>query len=149
MILHTKHFGEIEIDEQKIIYFKDGLLGFESIKQYAIITNPDKEVPFHWLQAIEDPSLAFVITNPFLFKEDYAFDIPQKVIDQLHIQNEEDVMIFVIAVVPEDIQKMTVNLRGPLVVNVSEKRGKQMVLDAQEYSIKYRIFQETTEESIG
>ncbi|WZL73738.1 flagellar assembly protein FliW [Clostridiaceae bacterium 35-E11] len=149
MLLNTKHFGEIQIDENKILTFQEGLLGFEHIKQYTIIMNPDEEIPFHWLQAIDEPDLAFVITNPFLFKEDYAFDIPDKVIDQLQIEKQEDVMIFVIAVVPEELQKMTVNLRGPLVINVPAKKGKQMVLDGGGYSLKHKIFQEATEENIG
>jgi flagellar assembly factor FliW len=145
VILNTKHFGEIEIDESQIITFEDGLLGFEHIKRYILIQNPDKEVPFHWLQAVDDPELAFVVTIPFLFKEDYEFDIPDKVIKQLGIEKHEDVVIYSIAVVPEDIKEMTINLQGPLIIHGKNKKGKQIVLDNNAYSLKYRIFKETAE----
>ncbi len=145
MILNTRHFGKIEIDSEQILTFEDGLLGFESIRRYILIQNPDKEIPFHWLQAVDDPDLAFVVTIPFLFKEDYAFDIPDKVIKQLEIKNQEDVVVYSIAVVPEDIKKMTINLQGPLIINGKNKKGKQIVLDDNTYSLKYRIFQETAQ----
>jgi len=145
MILNTRHFGKIEIDPEQILTFEEGLLGFESIRRYVLIPNPDKEVPFHWLQAVDDPDLAFVVTIPFLFKEDYEFDIPDKVIKQLEIEKQEDVVVYSIAVVPEDIRKMTINLQGPLIINGKNKKGKQIVLDDNTYSLKYRIFQETAQ----
>ena len=149
MLLNTKHFGEIEIDEDKTITFQDGLLGFEGIKQYTIILNTDKDIPFHWLQAVDEPSLAFVITNPFQFKEEYAFDIQDKVIEQLEIQEQEDVAIFSIAVVPEKLENITINLRAPLVINVEKRKGRQLVLDGDGYSLKHFLFQPSTVSEIG
>lgn len=149
MLLNTKHFGEIKIDEDKTITFQDGLFGFEDIKRYTIILNTDKDVPFHWLQAVEEPSLAFVITSPFQFKEDYAFDIHDNVAEQLEIQEKEDVAVFSIAVVPEKIEKLTINLRAPLVINVRKRKGKQLVLDGDEYSLKHYIFQSAASSEIG
>ena len=141
MILKTKHFGEIEVEEDKVILFLDGILGFEEVKKYTIIQNPNPEVPFHWLQSIDNPGLAFVITNPFLFKTDYAFDIPDKVLAHLGIVGKEDVAVFSIAVVPEELEKMTINLRGPIIINIEKQKGKQLVLDGEGYELKYHIFQ--------
>ena len=149
MLLKTKHFGEIEINEESIITFDDGLLGFENIKQYTIILNPEKEIPFHWLQSVDDPNLAFVIANPFQFKQDYTFDIPDKVVDQLDIKEKEDVAVFSIAVVPEDLEKMTINLKGPIILNTNRQKGKQIVLDSEDFTHKYHIFQPTVAEQIG
>jgi len=149
MLLNTKHFGEIEIDEDKAITFQEGLHGFEDIKKYIIILNTDKDIPFHWLQAVEEPDLAFVITNPFQFKEDYVFDIQDKVIEQLEIQDKEDVAIFSIAVVPEKLENLTINLRAPLIINVEKRKGRQFVLDGDEYSLKHYIFQSAATSEIG
>lgn len=149
MIINTKQFGEMEIDEDKIITFEEGMLGFEDIKKYTVILNQDKDVPFNWLQAIDDSDLAFVITNPFLFKEDYEFDISDKVINELGIKKEEDVIIFSIAVVPKNLKKITINLRGPLIINIKNKKGKQIVLDQEKYKLKYYIFEETVKTNIG
>ncbi len=65
MKLNTKNFGKIEIKEEDIIYFPDGILGFEEEKQFVIINNEDEQNPFHWLQSVQNPELAFVIINPF------------------------------------------------------------------------------------
>lgn len=140
MILNTKHFGEIEIKDDRIITFEEGLLGFEDIKRYTIILNPEDNIPFHWLQSVDEPNLAFVITNPFLFKEDYSFDIPDKVVDQLEIKDKEDVAVFSIAVVPENMEEMTINLRGPIIINSEQQKGKQIVLEGAEIPLKYHIF---------
>ena len=143
MILDTKHFGKIEIDESQIITFEKGLLGFESIKRYIFIRNENEDIPFHWLQAVDKPEPAFVITIPFLFKENYEFDIPKKIIEQLEIEKKDDIVVYSIAVVPDDIQKTTINLQGPLIINTNNKKGKQIILDREDYGLKYCIFKET------
>ncbi len=142
MKLNTRHFGEIEINENEIIYFPYGLLAFENVKKYILINNPDPSIPFQWLQSVDEPELAFVVTNPFLFVQDYEFDIPEKVINKLEIEKQEDIMIYSIAVVPEDIKDITINLRGPIILNVLIKRGMQIVLDNDEYSLKHKIFED-------
>ena len=69
MKLKTKHFGEIEIDESKIIHFPTGIIAFEEQKRFFIIDNPDENIPFSWLQSVDDPDLAFVIINPFYLEK--------------------------------------------------------------------------------
>lgn len=142
MKLKTKHFGEITIDEEKIITFKNGLYGFEDKNRFTIIENNDKENPFQWLQSIEDPDLAFVIINPFIFKSDYDFDIPDSTVDKLEIENPKDLLIYTIAVVPEDIKNVTVNLSGPIIINSKNKLGKQIIIEDKRYTTKYYIFKE-------
>ncbi|QIB27509.1 flagellar assembly protein FliW [Caloranaerobacter azorensis] len=142
MLLNTKHFGQIEIDEDSIITFPDGLLAFEEQKRFVIIDNPDEEIPFKWLQSIDNPDLAFVIINPFLFKRDYEFDIPQSVVDRLAIEREKDVLVYSIVVVPEDITKMTANLVGPIIINLKNRLAKQIILEDKRYTTKHLILEE-------
>lgn len=141
MKIITKHFGEIEIDHEKIINFIDGIPGFDDQKRFIIIDNPDETVPFKWLQSIDEPELAFVIINPFVFKEDYEFDLPKHVIDKLKIKEEKDVLVYSIVVIPEDITQMTANLLGPLIINTNEMLGKQIVLDDNRYTTKHYILE--------
>lgn len=143
MRLKTRHFGEIEIQEDDIIHFPHGLLAFDDIKKYVIIPNPDPQVPFQWLQSVDNTDLAFVITSPFLFLKNYEFDLPDKVIKTLEIGKPEDIMIYSIAVVPENLKEMTINLRGPIIINLTNKRAKQIILDNEKYSLKHKIFQDT------
>jgi len=144
MKLNTRHFGEIEINDTEIITFPNGLLAFEDHKRFIIIENPDKEVPFHWLQSIDDGDIAFVVINPFIFKKDYEFDIPQAVTDKLAIKEEKDVAVYTIVVVPEDVSKMTANLSGPIIINTIKKLGKQIILDDKRYTTKHLILEEST-----
>jgi flagellar assembly factor FliW len=140
MKLDTKHFGEIEIDEEKIISFPEGIPGFEDQKRFVIINNNDSENPFDWLQAVDKGSLSFVIINPFLVKPDYDFALSKSVEEKLKIENEKDVAVYTIAVIPEDIKKITINLSGPVIINAKEKLGKQIILNDERYSTKYYIF---------
>lgn len=138
--LNTRNFGEIEIDESSIINFPNGIPGFEKEKRYIIINNPDKENPFQWLQSVDNQDLAFVVINPFFVKVDYDIRLPESAIEALKIKDEGDVALYTIVVIPENIEEMTTNLSGPIVVNVKEKLGKQIVLDDGRYSTKYYIF---------
>lgn len=142
MILNTRHFGEIEIDENNIIDFPNGILAFEDIKKYIVINNPNDDIPFQWLQSVDNPDLAFVIANPYLFVKEYEFDIPEKVINKLKIENPKDIMIYSIAVVPEELKDMTINLKAPIVININKKLGKQIVLENDKFQLKYKIFKE-------
>lgn len=149
--LNTTNFGEIEIDKEKIFSFPDGLLGFEEDREFVIINNEDPEIPFQWLQSLRNPDLAFVIINPFLVYPNYDIRISKAVRDKLKIEDEKDVAIYSIVVVPEDMEKMTANLLGPIILNIDKKLGKQVILDDDRYSTKHYIFQHqnNTEDGSG
>jgi flagellar assembly factor FliW len=145
MKLNTKNFGEIEIHEQNIIHFPEGILGFEDERQFVIINNEDEQNPFHWLQSIQNPELAFVIINPFFVYPNYDIVIPKSVQEKLKIRTEKDVAVYSIVVVPENVEKMTTNLLGPIIINVNEKLGKQVILDDDRYTTKHYIFQQNSQ----
>lgn len=140
MKLNTKHFGEIEINEENIIFFEEGIPAFEYAKKYIMIENPNSELPFNWLQGVDEPDLVFVIVDPFLFKKDYDFDIPQRAIDDLSIESAEDLYICCIVTVPQDVANTTMNLEAPIIVNNKNNRAKQVVLENDGYKVKYKIF---------
>lgn len=146
MKLNTKNFGEIEIDNQKIIHFPEGIPGFEDERQFVIINTEDEENPFGWLQSVTNPDLAFVIINPFFAYPNYDIIIPETAQKKLKINDEKDVVVFSIVVVPEDMEKMTANLLGPIIININEKLGKQVILDDDRYSTKHYIFQQNVED---
>ncbi|MBS4535783.1 flagellar assembly protein FliW [Clostridium sp. D2Q-14] len=141
MIISTKRFGEIEINEESIIDFPGGILAFEDQKRFIIIDNGDKNNSFQWFQSLENPELSFVIINPFLFKKDYDINIPDSVVNKLKINSPKDIAIYTIVVVPEDIKNTTANLSGPIIINCKERLGKQIILDDKRYTTKYPLFQ--------
>ncbi|HHV47142.1 MAG TPA: flagellar assembly protein FliW [Tissierellia bacterium] len=142
MKLLTKHFGELDIDEDKIITFPEGLPGFEQEREFIIINNEDDENPFQWMQSVSNPDLAFVIINPFHVFPDYEIDIPENVQKKLMINDEREVAIYSIVVVPKDLYNMTVNLLGPIIININKRIGKQVILEDSRYTTKHYIFKQ-------
>ena len=127
MIVETKHFGKIEIKEENIIFFEEGILGFEDIRSYGIINNEDPESPFCWIQAIEKPELAFALVDPFAIKKDYGFDLSDENVSALGIEEPSHVAVYAIVVVPEDISKISMNLKAPIIVNTNNKKAAQII----------------------
>ena len=141
MKIATTRFGEIERGEEEVYTFPDGLLGFRLVKRFVLVDNP-KPGPFLWLQAADVPDLAFVVTDPLLFKQDYIIKVQQIELESIKLANIEDARVLVIVVVPRNVREMTANLQGPLVFNTKENLAKQLVLQGDEYTTKYRVFQD-------
>ena len=144
MKLCTTRFGEIEIDENKVIKFHSGLLGFPDVKRYVLLNhmnNPD--IPFKWLQSADDPDLVFVVIDPLLFSSDYVRDIDEHDLSELKIASPDDLCIVVIVTIPHEMPElMTANLQGPLIVNLRTMEAKQVVLLDERYPLRYPVFQD-------
>jgi len=137
----TSRFGEIEVEDKKIIHFKRGILGFPNYKNYALL-DPNAGSPLKWLQSIDEPKLAFVITEPALFIQDYQIEIHKSELEDLETETLENIIHFVIVTVPSDPSKMTANLKGPLLINMINYQAKQLVLDDPSLELKYRLLAE-------
>jgi flagellar assembly factor FliW len=138
MKIKTKPFGEIEISEKQKISFKNGILGFEDIKNFFLLDG-ENDSPFYWLQALEMPEIAFVIIDPAYIVENYKLDIDQKDLDELSIKNQEDMLIFSIVTIYEKPEDITVNLLGPIIINKTKKLGKQIINQNDDYQIKHPL----------
>ena len=142
MILETRYFGELEINESKIISFDGGIPGFEGVRRFVMIDNEDKNSPFKWLQGVDEPKPAFVIVDPFAVKRDYEIKIDDDTRNELGIGSPDTVAVYSIVVVPEDITKMTMNLQAPLIINTENRKGKQLILDTERYGVRHYIIDE-------
>ncbi|MCX7772882.1 MAG: flagellar assembly protein FliW [Clostridia bacterium] len=142
MQLDTVHFGAITVQESDFIYFPEGIPGFEDSKKFVLIGKDTNETPFFWLQSIDKPELCFVVTDPFLIYNDYTVDINDEDVELLKISNPENVLTIAIVVIPEDIKKTRVNLKAPVLINIDEKLGKQVVQKNETLPIRYYLYQE-------
>lgn len=142
MIITTEHLGNIEYSEQDIINFAHGIPGFENEKKFIIIPAEDIEFPFSYLQSVQSSDLAFIVTDPFLFVEKYDFELSNADAEALKIESEEklaNISVFTIVTIPEDVDKTTINIMAPIVINHETRLGRQVIL--LEYSdIKYPLF---------
>ncbi|MGE7950574.1 flagellar assembly protein FliW [Lysinibacillus xylanilyticus] len=137
MKITTKFLGEVEIVEKDILTFEQGLLGLENHKRFVLLPISE-EHPLALLQSVEQVEIGFVVAYPFSFKKDYSFDLSEEDLEQLQIENEEDVITYAIVTMKETLQDSTINLLAPLVINMDEKCGKQIVLqDNKSYPLRY------------
>lgn len=143
MKIDTTRFGEIEVEKDKLIEFPSGILGFPEQKRYVLLEN-NNDLPFGWLQAVDDKDMAFVVMDPLPIKPEYRSSIMEKEISDIDIRDESDLCVLVILTIPSrDSEAITANLQGPLVVNLANRKGKQVVLPDSGYTCRYPIFQES------
>ncbi len=138
MNFETKYFGNIEIEENAVIHFEEGLPGFEDKNKFVILNNydTDEPVPFMWLQSTQEPNLAFVVTIPFFMRPNYAFDIPTEVCEELEITSAEEVGVYTICRIAGSIESMTINLKSPIVINSKNRKAMQMMITDGRYTTK-------------
>ncbi len=141
MKINTRCFGEVEVNPSTVITFTNGILGFPNSKNYILIDHNEKS-PLKWLQSVDEPQLAFVVTNPNLFKEDYIINIFKKDLEDLNVENTGSVIHLVIVTVPRDPSKMTANLRAPILINTENNLAKQFIIDDIDYEIKFGLIPE-------
>ncbi|MBQ6758229.1 MAG: flagellar assembly protein FliW [Selenomonadaceae bacterium] len=141
--IYTSRFGEIEVDEAKIVHFKDGIPAFEDEHEFIILPY-EEESPYYFMQSLRSPDLAFLLTIPFLFFNDYSFEIDDETIKELDIKHQEDVFYYSMITIPNgSVRYMTANLLAPIVVNSENMRAKQVVLEKSQYTTKHRLFPES------
>jgi len=138
MKVNTSNFGEIILNEDTFINFPTGILGFPNLKKYAII-DVDENSPLKWLQSTEEPSISFVVTDPNLFYPGYQIDVKKNDLADIEIEDAKDVIVLIIVTVPADPSQMTGNLKGPILINTKTRLAKQLIIDNQDYDIKYRL----------
>ncbi len=136
MQVRTTRFGVVEIAEDRAITFPKGLLGFPKARRYCLL-EPGDDACFFWLQSLEEPSLAFVVTDPSLFVPDYAVPIRPEQMGELGLERLEDAQVFVI--VNKVDQTLTGNLQGPLVINTVTKSGEQLVLAEKRWTTRHPL----------
>ncbi len=141
MKLKTTHFGIIDVNEEELIDFPEGLPGFENAKKYALIGHDVGESPFFWLQSTDDPELCFVVTDPFLVYDNYGVDVSDDDVKFLQITDANKVITLAITVIPEDVKKTRVNLKAPILINTGKKLGKQVIQKDDTLPIRYFLFQ--------
>ncbi|MDO4166526.1 MAG: flagellar assembly protein FliW [Eubacteriales bacterium] len=144
MKINTRYFGEIEIGEEKIIHFENGLFGFEQYKDYTILFDVDSEEEpfFSWLQCVTERELAFPVVNPLKVQSDYDPVVEDELLTSLGDMGEEDLLVLLLATVPEDVKKTSVNMKAPLVINAGTRQGIQIVAENADYEIKHYLIEE-------
>ncbi len=141
MKLATRIFGEVEIDDSKIISFPNGIIGFPDLKKFTLMYDEEKGTDtIKWLQSIDEPSFAMPVMDPLVVCPDYKPEVDKTLVEQIGELENEDLLILVTVTVPHDLTKMTVNLKGPFIINVAAMKASQTIIDNDEYPVKFPIY---------
>lgn len=139
MIVKTARFGELVVAETDIVEFNPGLLGFEQLKRY-ILMDIAQTADFKWLQSIDEPNLAFLLVDPFMVKKGFSVELNDDVASKLEIEEPEQVLVYTIVTVPPSgLKNATTNLVGPVIINWFKKKGKQIIFERDNNSIRYPL----------
>ncbi len=142
MKISTKIFGEIEIADEKIITFENGIIGFPDLKRFTLLHDVEKgtNAGIRFLQSLDEPAFAMPVMDPFVVKEDYAPEVDDELLAKLGDLTEENILILVTVTIPKDLTKMTVNLQGPIIINVDERKASQIIVEGNTYPVKFPIY---------
>jgi len=139
--IESTRFGAIEIRDDAIITFPDGLIGLPGTR-WALLAQSESAA-FYWLHSVDDPGIALPVTNPWLFFSDYEVSVPDEDAGLLNLASADQADIFCVVRASDRIEDFTINLRGPLVVHATERRGRQ-VINERDYDVRQPLFAHVT-----
>lgn len=143
MKIQTSRFGALDVQDADLIQITEGLLGFETLKRFFIV-DPADETLVLWLQSADQADVAFPILEPKLFKHDYKVRLSANELRALKMDSitKKEALVYCVLTIPEDVTKLTANMKAPVVINADERVGRQVVLQENDYNVKASIYRE-------
>ena len=139
MIINTRLFGEIEIEDEKSLTFPGGIIGFPDLQNFVLVHDEEKnDGAIRWLQSIEEPNFAMPVVDPLIFFPTYNPQVEEDLLKKIGEFSENDLLVLVTITVPHDLTKMTVNLKAPFVINSESRKACQIIVE--DYEIKVPIY---------
>lgn len=141
MTIETKLFGSIDVDDSKLISFPQGIIGFPDLKDFLLVHDGEGESNVKWMQSVQEPAFAMPVVDPLMIIPDYNPDIEDELLKPLGDITPENMLVLVTITVPKEIEKMTVNLKGPIVINSDTRKAGQLIIDDDKYMVKFPIYE--------
>ena len=117
------------------ILFEKGIPGFEDYKYFNVNIIKDNE-KFYSIVSKEDDNIGFISISPFEIKKDYEIDLDDEFVKELDIKDEKDVLVLCLITLGKTLKDSTANLKAPIIINIKNNRGKQLILQDDKYKIK-------------
>ncbi|QHI71939.1 flagellar assembly protein FliW [Aminipila terrae] len=142
--MKTKYFGDIAVDKNEIITFTTGLFGFEDKTEYVLLSfsdnNDTSDDLLLCLQSAEDPDLALMVMNPYYICADYdPYQLSDKLLTEIRLGEETKHTVCCVAVIRENFEQSTINLKCPIIINLEDKLAKQFILEDSDYSMRHPV----------
>lgn len=144
MLVKTRFFGEVDIEDEKILTFDNGIMGFEDMKRWTLIYDIEKgsEGPISWFQSLDMAELALPVINPYTVTAVYEPVVEDELLKPLgEFKDEELVTLLTITIPSEDPSKTTANFRAPILINPVNRKGIQVIVNNEDYPIKFSIYE--------
>lgn len=142
MEVSTRLFGDIKIEDNKIIHFINGLVGFPELKDFALIHDGEGGIGegVQWLQSMQDGNFALPVINPLQILESYNPVVEDELLAPLGELAPEDMLVLVTITVPEDVTRMSINLKGPIVINAANCKACQVIAENEGLQVKFPVY---------
>lgn len=142
MKLNTKLFGNIDIDDEKILHFTNGIIGFPDLKDFALMYDAEKgeKSNVRWLQSVQEPAFAMPVLDPLAVMPDYNPEVEDELLNPIGDLTPDEMLVLVTLTAPKDITKMSVNLRAPIIIHTESRKACQIIVDEEKYPVKYMIY---------
>lgn len=144
MLVKTRFFGEVDIEDEKILTFDNGIMGFEDMKRWTLIYDIEKgsEGPISWFQSLDMAELALPVINPYTVTAVYEPVVEDELLKSLGEFKDEELVTFLTITIPsEDPSKTTANFRAPILINPVNRKGIQVIVNNEDYPIKFSIYE--------
>lgn len=144
MQVMTKHFGEVEIEDSKLVTFEKGIYGFEALTRYVILydTETEQNQAFCWLQSLDDTDICLPMIDPISWFPTYSPEVDDEAILSIGDLAETDLSVFSVIVVPDKVENITVNLKAPIIINKQTYKGVQVIVEGEAYQVRHRLYAE-------
>lgn len=142
MVIQTRVFGEIEIDDEKVISFHGGIVGFPDLKKFTLLYDAEKTGGIKWLQSLDEPAFAMPVMDPLVVQENYNPVVEDELLKPLGELKPEETLVIVTVTVPKQLENMSVNLQAPIIINAENKTGCQIILDNEsgKYPVRFMVY---------
>lgn len=142
MKVNTKKFGEIDLADDKLIHFANGIVGFPDLTDFALIHDGEKEDgPIRWLQSMQEPGFAMPVIDPLFVMQDYNPIVEEELLKDIELDSEDDLFVLVTLTVPKEIKRMSTNLKAPFVINIRNRKACQIIVEDDRYEVKFPVYE--------
>lgn len=142
MLISTKLFGDIDIEQEKIICFQEGIIGFPDLKHFTLIADEgdEKTSNIYWLQSVDEGIFALPVIDPLLIIKDYDPLVEEELLKPIGGIEEGNMSVFVTITVPAQVEQMTVNLKAPIIINSRTTKACQLIIEDDAYQVRYPVY---------
>ena len=140
MVVNTRLFGEINVQEDKIITIDKGIIGFPDMRSFTLVFDSEKDTKnIMWFQSLDEPAFAMPVMEPNKVVEDYNPRIEDDLLKPLGALTPDNTYVLVTVKVPSNIEDMTINLKAPIIVNTDTLIGGQIIVE-DDVEVRFPIY---------